>query len=160
MYNPILMSRRNELLQALDATPRDLARTLRNVSPTTRGTRIAPDQWSISDILNHINSVEIQSHTRLQRVATESNPVLPTITPNPTHYDQTATLEDLLARFTTARAQTLAFLHPLSSGIWARPATLANGQKTTFRSLVQALVDHDTEHLNQLVETKAKLSRL
>ena len=67
MYNPILMSRRNELLQALDATPRDLARTLRNVSPTTRGTRIAPDQWSISDILNHINSVEIQSHTHLQQ---------------------------------------------------------------------------------------------
>lgn len=153
------MTRRNELLYALETTPRDLARTLRNVAPSARDTRIAPDQWSISDILNHLISVEIRYLTCLQRVAEEDSPTLPFILPDPANHDLTALLDDLLAHFTEVRTQTLNFLKPLPSGVWARHATYADGRKTSFRYLVQALVDHDTEHLNQLIEVKSCLSK-
>ena len=144
------MTRRTELLKALETTPRDLARILRGTAPSTRGTRPTPDLWSISDVVNHLISVEVRSLARLQRVAQEEKPILPYLLPDPENHDLAAPLDDLLAHFTGARAQTLAYLRPLSSGVWARPATFENGQKTTFRYLVQHLVDHDTERLYQL----------
>lgn len=154
------MTRRIELLKALETTPRDLARALRGVGPTQSATRLTPDHWSIADILNHLLWVENRSLIRLQCVAEETNPTLLPILSDPANHDVATPLDDLLTRFTNARARTLAYLLPLSTGIWARPATLEDGQKTTFRFLVQALVDHDTERLNQLIETKNKLSRL
>jgi hypothetical protein len=147
------MTRRAELLQALDATPRDLARAVRGLPPPVTGTRPAPDQWSPADIVHHLISVETCTLARFHRVAEETNPTLLLILPDLAHHFA-APLDDLLAHFPTARAQTLAYLTPLSSGVWARPAHFEDGSKTTFRYLVQALVDHDTEHLNQLVEVK------
>ena len=144
------MTRRNELLKALEATPRDLARILRGTDPSTRGTRPAPDQWSVSDVVNHLISVEARTLARLRRVAQEENPILPYLLPDPENHDLAASLDDLLTDFTGARAQTLAYLLPLPSGVWARPATFENGQRITFRYLVQLIVDHDTEHLYQL----------
>ena len=151
------MTRRNELLKALETTPRDLARTIKGINPTTRG-RTVPDQWSISDILNHLVNVEIRYLARLRRVTQEDNPTLPYILPDEASHDLSLPLGALLTRFAEVRAETLQFLTPLQSGIWQRPATFEDGRKTTFRYLVQALVDHDTEHLNQLVETKSKFS--
>ena len=150
------MTRRNELLQALESAPRDLARTLRGVAPSTLAAHPAPDQWSITDVLNHLISVEVRYLDRLQRVTQEEQPTLPFILPDPENHDLATPLETLLARFNEGRAETLEFLRPLSSGIWARPATYEDGRKTTFRYLVQALVDHDTEHLNQIIELKYK----
>ena len=154
------MTRRNELLKALEATPRDLARSLRGIIPPTQGIRLAPDQWSLSDILSHLIAVEVRSLARLQRVTQEGNPTIPVILPDPADHNLSKPLEILLEEFNIVRTQTLKFLHPLSSGNWARAAIFEDGQKTTFRYLVQALVDHDTEHLNQLIETKTKLSHL
>ncbi|MCB9134305.1 MAG: DinB family protein [Anaerolineales bacterium] len=154
------MTRRTELFQALEATPRDLTRTLRNLSPLARFTRIVPDQWSLADILHHLLSVEIRTLARLHRVAEEPVPIIPHILPDPTPYDLTVPFDDLLPRFTAARTQTLAYLQPLPTGIWARPAYFEDSQKTTFRALVQALVDHDTEQLNQIVLTKNALTKL
>jgi hypothetical protein len=148
------MTRRIELLKALETTPRDLARTFKGIDPTMLGTRKAPDQWSFSDVMNHLLSVEIRYLVRLQRVAQEDNPRIRFILPDEANHDLTLPLDNLLNRFTEVRTQTLQFLHPLSSGIWARPATFESGENTTFRYLVQALVDHDTEHLNQIVEIK------
>jgi len=151
------MTRRNELLQALETTPRDLVRTLKLTDPTTRATHIVAGQWSLSDILNHLTSVEIRYLARLQRVAEETNPTIPIIHPDSENHNLDTSLETLLVQFTQARAQTLDYLRPISSGIWARKATFEDGRTTSFRYLVQMLVDHDTEHLNQLIETKAKL---
>ena len=150
------MTRRNELLKALEATPRDLARSIRGIAPPARGIRPTPDQWSISDILSHLIAVETRSLARLQHVTKEGNPTISTILPDLV-YDLSKPLEILLEEFNIARTQTLQFLHPLSSGNWARAATFEDGQKITFRYLVQALVDHDTDHLNQIIETKSQL---
>lgn len=150
------MTRRNELLKALETAPRDLARTLRGINPTTRGAHPPPDHWSIPDVVTHLISVEVRYLARLQRVTHEDNPTIPFILPDPEHHDLNLSLATLLQRFANARAQTLAFLHPLSSGVWARKATREDGRTTTFRYLVQNLVDHDTEHLNQIIEIKAR----
>lgn len=152
------MTRRNELLAALQTPPRDLARALRGIPPPAHAVRPAPDQWSLSDVVNHLLFVEVRYLARLQRVAQGDLPLIPYIHPDETQHDLAIPLEELLARFTAARTQTLTFLQPLPSKVWAARAVFDTGQTATFRSLVQTLVEHDTAHLSQIVTIKNLLT--
>jgi uncharacterized damage-inducible protein DinB len=152
------MTRRNELLKALETMPRDLARTLRGFTQSSQGGHTEPEQWTLTDVVNHLISVEIRYLARLQLVTKEDSPTIPFILPDPANHDRTISIDELLTRFKSARGQMMEFLQPLSTGIWARQATFEDGRKTTFRFLVQHLVDHDTEHLNQIIEIKNLLT--
>ncbi len=54
------MSRRAVLLEALAATPRDLARMLRPVDAWVAGWRPAGSAWCLADVLSHLASAEEQ----------------------------------------------------------------------------------------------------
>ena len=115
------MTRRSELITALESAPRDLTRLLKGIDPATQGNH--PGKWSLSDVVNHLLLVEERYLVRLQRVTLEDNPILPYIRPAPELHNLTIPLENLSVQFSQARTQTLAFLHPLSSGVWARLGT-------------------------------------
>jgi uncharacterized damage-inducible protein DinB len=59
---------------------------------------------------------------------------------------------DLLLQFKECRAETITFLKTLSPGQWQRPAIHEHTGKTTLRFLVQLLIEHDIEHMNQIVQ--------
>jgi uncharacterized damage-inducible protein DinB len=154
------MTKRIVLLQALAATPKDLARLLKNVDEAISRRRPSAEQWPLADIINHLIYVEDCYQARLKRVIAEERPLLPYILPDETTHDSQASLAELLARFTAARAATLAFLTNLPAGSWQRRAVHETLGETSFRFLAQLLVDHDTEHLNQLVEALQQLRAL
>jgi hypothetical protein len=95
---------------------------------------------------------------RLYTVVHENNPNLPAFYPDESQYDEQATLPELLDQFGVARDVTVAFLQELSMKQWQRPAVHAKWGPTTLRYLVQQLVDHDINHLNQAVETQQRLT--
>lgn len=151
------MTKRVILLQALAATTKDLARMLSRTEETLLHQRPTSDQWSIANVLNHLISVEVRYLRRLQRVVQEDHPLLPAILPEEIVHDSQARRDELLARFGQARAETLAFLEGISLGDWQRSAIHETWGDTRFRFLVQNLVDHDTEHLNQIIEIQGQL---
>jgi uncharacterized damage-inducible protein DinB len=102
--------------------------------------------------LSHLVYVEGCYHERVRRVIEESNPTVPEIFPDNTPFDETLSTAEYLARFKEARSQTLATLKSLSPGQWQRPAVHAKTGKTTLRFLLQILIEHDIEHLNQIVQ--------
>lgn len=154
------MSKRIVLLQALAATPADLQRLLQGIEATAVSHRPAPDQWSIGDVLSHLVDVEQRYLIRLRRVIEEERPLLDNIHPNQAGQDSGADAAVLLRRFRQARADTLSFLRDRTPGQWQRPAVHPSWGETTFRFLVQNLVEHDTEHLNQLVSVQQRLRTL
>jgi uncharacterized damage-inducible protein DinB len=154
------MTKRIVLLQALASTPQDLARLLKNVDEAISRRRPSAEQWPLADILNHLVYVEERYQVRLKRVVEEERPFLPYIPPDETSHDPQASLAELLARFAEARATTLALLTDLPAGSWQRRAVHETLGETSFRFLAQFLVDHDTEHLNQLVEALQQLRAL
>lgn len=137
--------------------PADLQRLLGGMEATAVSGRPAPDQWSIGDVVNHLIDVEERYLARLQRVVEEERPFLDPIHPDETGHDVTADADRLLRRFSQARAETLSYLRDRSLKEWQRPAVHPTWGETTFRFLVQGLVDHDTEHLNQLVSIQQAL---
>jgi uncharacterized damage-inducible protein DinB len=151
------MTKRVILLQALAATTKDLARMLPRTDETFLHRRPTSDQWSIADVLNHLIDVEVRYLRRLQGVVQEDHPLLPAILPDETAHDVQARRDELLARFSRARSETLAFLEGISLGDWQRSAVHETWGEIRFRFLVQHLVDHDTEHLNQIIEIQGQL---
>jgi uncharacterized damage-inducible protein DinB len=151
------MSKRIVLLQALASTPNDLRLMVQSLPANLVHQRPDPDNWSIAEILCHLIDIEARYRQRLYTVVHEGNPSLPALHPDETQYNEKATLDELLHQFGTAREVTVAFLQELSMKQWQRPAVHANWGATTLRYLVQQLVDHDINHLNQAVETRQRL---
>lgn len=147
------MSKRIVLLQALAATPADLRYLLANLTPAGAH-HASPDTWSPVQILHHLLDVEDRYRHRLQRIAAEERPHVPSILPPEEGYPLLGELPPLIAAFAGARDETLAFLKSLSAGSWQRRATHPTWGELTLRFFVQRLVDHDTEHLNQLALLK------
>jgi len=143
------MSKREVLIKALAATPGDLARLVRGMEHTA----VKPGQENqlIRAAINHLNQVENQYQLWLQEVITETRPFISnhvTEMPPP----DLLQMDALLGEFRQARQQTVNFLQEQNAGNWQRTAVHETNGPLTFRTLVQLLVDHDTEHLNQIVD--------
>lgn len=150
------MSKRIVLLQALASMLPDLRLMLYKVDSAAANRSPAAHEWSITQVLRHLLDVETRYQTRLRRVVNEDNPLLPYIYPDAAAHP-TAPLPLLLDQFETARTQTLDFLKELPPGSWQRPAVHETQGATKLRYLVQMLVDHDTQHLNQIIEIQQQL---
>lgn len=145
------------LLQALASTPSDMAQFFVDVNDTSAHQTIAPAEWSMIDILEHLIDVETRYRVRLERVIKEDRPTVPTLWPDQATQRLDLSLEELIDCFRVDRVQTLSFLKSLSPEDWQRPAIHETFGETTFWFLVQNLVDHDTLHLNQLRELQRKI---
>ena len=152
------MSKRIVLLQALASISKDLARLVADVDLIAARQRPFASTWSINDVLSHLRDVDIQSLARMRRVVNEERPIIRTIYPDETTHDTATPPDQLLLQFEQARAETITYLQNLGAGQWQHRATFDSGEDTTIRTLVQILIEHDTQHLNQLIEIKEKAS--
>lgn len=151
------MTKRIVLLQALASTSNDLALMLKGIDAADGNRCPSADTWSMADVVNHLIDVERRYRQRLQRVLDEAKPWLPFLHPHEEAHDPQAALTTLLARFKEERAQTVALLKEIGPGEWQRRAVHETKGDVTLRFLVQYMVDHDIQHLNQIVEIQQQL---
>lgn len=151
------MTKRIVLLQALASTSNDLSVMLRGIDSADGNRRPSSDEWSMANVVNHLIDVEERYRQRLQRVLDEEEPWLPCIHPDEYAHEAQASLGKLLARFKEERAQTVTLLKEIGPGDWQRRAVHETKGNVTLRFLVQYLVDHDIQHLNQVVEIQQQL---
>ena len=151
------MSRRSVLMEALAATPRDLARMLRPVTAEAALLRPDPSEWCIADVVAHLGGTELPYQARLRQIVEQDNPLVPYIHPDESAHDLTRTPAELLEIFSARRAETLAFLENLSQRDWGRPLVHATMGPSRLRDQVQMLVDHDSNHLNQIVALRERI---
>ncbi|MCL4263083.1 MAG: DinB family protein [Anaerolineae bacterium] len=150
------MSKRQVLLDALAATPADLERLVKGLDSAVLTQRPTSDEWSIADLLCHLALVEKLSLARLKLVVEGERPSISPIYPDPSLHDLNQSLTTMLANFRLARQTTLVYLQGLKAGDWQRTGIHPTRGSMNLRALVQFLVDHDTVHLNQIIETKTK----
>ncbi|MBK8901290.1 MAG: DinB family protein [Anaerolineaceae bacterium] len=151
------MSKRAVLLDALASMPKDLGFMLRRAEETAVHHRPTPQDWSIADVLVHLAAIEPLYLARLQKIVAEERPFLPYLHPETKPEPDPRPLAELVTAVGEARQQTLTFLHACKAGDWQRPAVHETLGDTKFRFVVQLLVDHDTEHLNQIIQIQEKL---
>ncbi|MBX3056427.1 MAG: DinB family protein [Anaerolineae bacterium] len=148
------MSKRDILLEALAATPSDLERLVKGLDSPVLVQRPTPDEWSIADVLCHLVTVEEQGLARLQLMVRQHSPTISPIYPDAAAHDLSQPVTTLLANFREARQAMLVFLRELKAGDWQVTAVHPTQGNLSVRFLVQHHVDHDTAHLNQIVEIR------
>jgi hypothetical protein len=153
------MSRRSVLIEALEATPRDLARMLRRVDAADALRRPAPEDWCIADVVAHLGAIEASYLARLRRIVEQDNPFEPYLHPDASAHDLSHPLADLVAAFVARRAETVAFLAGLDQRDWGRKLVHETIGPTRLRDQVQELVSHDNTHLEQIVTLRERLDK-
>jgi hypothetical protein len=153
------MSRRSVLIEALQATPRDLERMLRHVDHAAALVRSAPEEWCLADVVAHLGFIEERYLARLRRIVEQDKPYEPYLHPDASAHDLTRPLGSLFEDFRVRRAETIAFLSGLDQRDWGRPLVHETIGPTRLRDQVQELVAHDNAHLEQIVVLREQLER-
>src|SRR3990167_339631 len=117
--------------------------------------RWRPDggEWSTKEVLCHLRDTAEVHGLRMQRIAAEDNPFLPS-------FDQEAYARDrkyqeditpnVLLKYIEQRGDILAFVRGLSQEAWSRPGTHEETGPVTLQEIAERLVNHESEHLGQL----------
>jgi hypothetical protein len=141
------MTRRSMLLKALAATPADVQRVVKIADPS------APRRQAAAATLAQMIDFEVRFRAQLSRVVQEAHPQLPELALGPAWLAaaEDPGTESLVDRFVAVRQETLDYLDGLSPGDWQHKLAHATLGETSFRYLVQHLVDHDNRHLGMLM---------
>lgn len=141
---------RDDLVQALAATPTVLARLVSGMGEDDLRAGHGPQQWSVKEVIFHLRDVDEVFLERFQRMASERNPFLPA-------FDQEAYARDrgyqegnaaqALADFTTFRMR---MVQLLTSVDLTRGGRHEEQGQITIGGAAEHLVSHDLQHLAQI----------
>lgn len=148
------MSRRQVLLESITATLEDMQRMLRRVDAETASWHLTPDSWCITDVVTHLAASDELWLQRLQRIVSQDNPFEHAHEPGKGTRASDMLLAEALDAFITQRRAMIAFLSDLTQREWGRPFVHETQGSSRLRDQVQAIVTHDNEHLNQIVELR------
>lgn len=145
---------REKILGILADTPARLQGLSQVRSAVGRSTPLAPDQWSLTEVLAHLNACADLSTEAIYYAILVDNPVLPDVHPqrnwaNLLRYDKFS-FEEQLVSFTFKRKVLLGQLSGMSKSQWERPVTRRGKRQENLYRVARSLALHEFEHLAQL----------
>lgn len=142
----------NELLTALDTTPRTMAHLAAELHDEQLDQATA-GEWSARDVLAHLRDLEsLVMRLRLVRMLVEDDPELPGFDEDRWHQEHAKARdrkETLLGDFMLQRQASLNILSRLAPGEWERGGRHASRGPITVQSWVEWWVEHDRQHVSQ-----------
>lgn len=147
-------SARGDVLAALSKQIEEIRATLGDLSDEQTLFRDAPNEWSIKEVMGHINDVERVFSYRLLRVSRKDATPLPGFEQNDyvreSRFDDVS-LEDLIQEFEfLRRANILAITNMKEEALTYRGT--ASGYLVSTRALIYMLVGHVEHHTASLHE--------
>lgn len=147
------------MLTVLAETPPRLASLTNGLETARLQTKADQDSWSANDILAHLRSCADVWGKSILAMLAQDHPTLRYVSPR-TWIKKTNYLEQefhtSLQAFINQRNDLLAALKPLAIEGWSRGATFTGttrGREQTVFKYAQRIADHETQHLDQLVDT-------
>lgn len=136
------------LLQALRFLPDRVAEIVTALDEEWRPT---PETWSGRETVSHLAACDPLFHNRFNRILEFDNPLLPYFGPEVAQPRRDLPIADSLFQLREARTALVLFLSALAPDTWARPAVHATLGPSTLALQVQNMVNHDAEHVGQLM---------
>jgi hypothetical protein len=141
-------SERLDVQRRVAAVPDRLAAAARSAI----GRPVPAGEWGPSEVVRHLIAVEEAVWiVRLRQLAAGEKPRWPWVEPDPWQGAPEATLDELLARFASLRAATVAILDGLDPEGWSRTGLHATWGEVDVAALMIRAVDHDEEHIASFV---------
>lgn len=141
-----------DILALLRQQPDELRTLLQNVSEEQANVRPAPGEWSIKEVIGHINDTERVFAYRTMRIARADTTPLPGFEQDAfvqaTNFNA-RTIADLVDEFEFQRRANVLCFTPLTEAEIARRGTTSNNP-ITVRALLYVLAGHVTHHITSL----------
>lgn len=146
-----------QVLSVLRQTPEILQKILETADDEAMLWKPAPDRWSISEVLGHMNHVEREIYrSRLQRFLDEEDYPLFEAYDTDDHAAQGHYSGEpgraQLKRFVGERWHSLAMLYQLPAGAEKRPARHSRFGRITLDTMLHEWSYHDLGHVRQIIE--------
>jgi len=148
------------LIEALEGTPRDLARLVKPLSGDDTHWRPV-GRWSVAMLVAHLTYIERLMLARFHRIVETEHPSEQALEPNEAaHVAQAAlhSIAELIDEFRAVREETAAYLKTLTQPQWLRTCDYSTQGVTRLRKQVENQIGHDNEHLAQIVEVREQLA--
>ena len=141
-----------DIFALLSQQPDDLTALLEGVSDAAANARPAPGEWSIKEVIGHINDTERVFAYRAMRIARGDTKPLAGFTQNEyvaaTDFNA-RTLADLVEEFSLQRRANVLCFRPLSEAEILRRGT-ASDNPVSARALLFILYGHAAHHIESL----------
>lgn len=142
----------SDLLALMGQQPDELQALLRHISDEQANVRPAPDEWSIKEVVGHINDTERIFAYRALRFARADATPLPGFEQDDyvrgTDFNARS-LADLVEEFALQRRANLLCFRPLKAEEAARRGT-ASGRPFSVRALLYCMAGHVIHHVESL----------
>jgi uncharacterized damage-inducible protein DinB len=115
----------------------------------------APGEWSVVDVVRHLVEGDRDKFLpRLRRMLAETRPVFDT-TAAPA--GDASDLTTLVAAFASAREQVVKILNGLDAAGWLREGVSPSRGPVSVEGYARSTDEHDSEHLRQIQDLRARL---
>ncbi len=140
-------------MEALSATPRQIARLIKGIAKKKLARRPAPEAWSVAEILAHLADAEVVQSFRIRLILGSNKTAIQS-------YDQDAWSEFSdysshdpalsLESFRINRERNLRLLKSLPLKMWSRYGIHSERGKETIARITELMAGHDINHANQI----------
>jgi len=139
-----------DLVEPLRALPKQLAESMKRV--TDAQARIVPGEgaWCLKEIVGHLRDNCEVEHKRLYMMSTQTDPVLEPYDPEAfarEHSYIDRNVDEMLRELADIRAKTVFLLTSLVNWNWARTGRHLEFGRVSIRQHVEAMIEHEAEHL-------------
>lgn len=152
---PLPTAAQDYLVKALSATPVVLSSLLDGARDPDWDRRPDPDRFTLREVVAHLADWEPVWLERLQRIATEDHPFLPSVDESQmvveNDYASTSPTESL-ARFVQGRETLVAYIRSVSDDLWDRTGDREFVGILTMHQQAYFALSHDAYHLRQVAE--------
>jgi uncharacterized damage-inducible protein DinB len=140
-----------QALEVIQATPGRLQQFVAGGNAEQLQKNLAPNKWSVRDILCHLADCEIAFAFRLRQTLAQNNHVIQP-------FDQEAfaanygnrTSSEALAAFTALRHWNILFIKSVTPAALTKPVTHPERGAMTFQTIVETMGGHDLNHIAQI----------
>ena len=142
-----------DLVEPLRALPTHVAEALKEISDAQARFRNDVGGWCIKEIVGHLREEAEVYHKRLYMMSTQTDPILEPYDPDAlaaAHGYLDRNLGDMVRELREFRALTVRLLTTLVNWNWARTGQHLESGRVSIRQLVEHMVEHEAEHLDDL----------
>jgi hypothetical protein len=115
-------------------------------------------EWNAAQIIGHLASAEFYFVERLNILIQQKDPYLKSFAEAATERQQEMMDNDIatnLAAFNDLRGETVSMLMSLALNLWERAGTHQTEGRMSIEDVVEMMIVHDTEHIEQLQSLSA-----
>ena len=155
-----MSDKHSHVIDRLKSQAEDVTRLCAGLDEAAISRRARPEQWSVKEVLAHVERVQQVFEGRLESMLTQESPAILSYSPeNDAEFTALSarSSSELLALFQKTRARVIGRLERLSPADWHRSGRHPDYPRYDVHVCIEYMRYHEGHHMHQMFERRALL---